>query len=174
MSLRRNLLLAARGGSAAEPEEDAQTAPDLPRTIDIWWRGRGNNASFLLALACLLRRSRRWEDATLRLCHVAESDEDPARAEEALCAFLRDARVDAAVTGIPQAMAAELGGAAAAIRAVSAETGLVLLGLRPPLADETDAAYGEYLLSCRRGAAGLPRTLYALAAEGIDFRDVFA
>jgi amino acid transporter len=174
VSLRRNLLLAARGGAAADPEDDAQPAADLPRTIDIWWRGRGNNASFLLALACLLRRSRRWEDATLRLCHVAEPDEDPARAEEALCSFLRDARVDAAVTVIPQAMAAELGGAAAAIRAASAETGLVLLGLRPPLADETDAAYGDYLLSCRRAATTLPRTLYALAAGGIDFRDVFA
>ena len=175
VSLRRNLLFASRR-KPPEPDTAAATPPelDLPRTIDIWWRGRGNNASFLLALACLLRRSRQWEDAALRLCHVAEPDEDPARAEEALCAFLHDARVDAAVTVIPQMKATELGGAAAAIRAASADTGLVLLGLRPPLADESDRAYGDYLLACRRAAADLPRTLYALAAEGIDFRDVFA
>ena len=167
VSLRRNLLLAAR-----ETEDD--DAAGLPRRIDLWWRGRGNNASFMLALACLLRRSRQWEGAALRLCHVAEPGEDPARAEEALCAFLRDARVDAAVTVLPAPMAAGLGGASAAIRAASAEAGLVLLGLRPPLEGESDAAYGGYLLACRRGAATLPRTLYALAADGIDFRDVFA
>ena len=168
VSLRRNLLLAAR-----ETEDDA-AATDLPRSIDLWWRGRGNNASFMLALACLLRRSRQWEDASLRLCHVAEPGEDPARAEEALCAFLRDARVDAAVTVLPAALADGPGGAPAAIRAASAEAGLVLLGLRPPLPDEPDASYAAYLLQCRRSAATLPRTLYALAADGIDFRDVFA
>lgn len=173
VSLRRNLLLAAREKGDAAAGEDGQ-AEDLPRRIDLWWRGRGNNASFMLALACLLRRSRQWEGASLRLCHAAEPGEDPARAEEALCAFLREARVDAQVTVLPSAMAEGPGGASAAIRAASAEAGLVLLGLRPPLDGESDAAYGGYLLACRRGAASLPRTLYALAADGIDFRDVFA
>lgn len=173
VSLRRNLLLAAREKGDAAAGEDGQ-AEDLPRRIDLWWRGRGNNASFMLALACLLRRSRQWEGASLRLCHAAEPGEDPARAEEALCAFLREARVDAEVTVLPPAMAEGPGGASAAIRAASAEAGLVLLGLRPPLDGESDAAYGGYLLACRRGAASLPRTLYALAADGIDFRDVFA
>ncbi|MBR3583490.1 MAG: Na-K-Cl cotransporter [Kiritimatiellae bacterium] len=173
VSLRRNLLLAAREKGDAAAGEDGQ-AEDLPRRIDLWWRGRGNNASFMLALACLLRRSRQWEGASLRLCHAAEPGEDPARAEEALCAFLREARVDAEVTVLPSAMAEGPGGASAAIRAASAEAGLVLLGLRPPLEGESDAAYGGYLLACRRGAASLPRTLYALAADGIDFRDVFA
>lgn len=173
VSLRRNLLLAAREKGDAAAGEDGK-AEDLPRRIDLWWRGRGNNASFMLALACLLRRSRQWEGASLRLCHAAEPGEDPARAEEALCAFLREARVDAEVTVLPSAMAEGPGGASAAIRAASAEAGLVLLGLRPPLDGESDAAYGGYLLACRRGAATLPRTLYALAADGIDFRDVFA
>lgn len=173
VSLRRNLLLAAREKGDAAAGEDGQ-AEDLPRRIDLWWRGRGNNASFMLALACLLRRSRQWEGASLRLCHAAEPGEAPARAEEALCAFLREARVDAEVTVLPSAMAEGPGGASAAIRAASAEAGLVLLGLRPPLDGESDAAYGGYLLACRRGAATLPRTLYALAADGIDFRDVFA
>ncbi len=173
VSLRRNLLLAAREKGDAAAGEDGK-AEDLPRRIDLWWRGRGNNASFMLALACLLRRSRQWDGASLRLCHAAEPGEDPARAEEALCAFLREARVDAEVTVLPSAMAEGPGGASAAIRAASAEAGLVLLGLRPPLEGESDAAYGGYLLACRRGAASLPRTLYALAADGIDFRDVFA
>ncbi len=173
VSLRRNLLLAAREKGDAAAGEDGQ-AEDLPRRIDVWWRGRGNNASFMLALACLLRRSRQWEGAALRLCHVAEPGEDPARAEEALCAFLREARVDAEVTVLPSAMAEGPGGASAAIRTASAEAGLVLLGLRPPLDGESDAAYGGYLLACRRGAASLPRTLYALATDDIDFRDVFA
>ncbi|MBQ3811752.1 MAG: hypothetical protein II839_13160, partial [Kiritimatiellae bacterium] len=112
-----------------------------------------------------------WEDAALRLRHVAEPDEDPARAEETLRAFLDDARVRAEVSVLPapQGLAA-----VAAIRAASADADLALFGLRPPADGESDADYGAYLLACRRAAEGLPLAVYALAAEGIDFRDVFA
>lgn len=170
--LRRNVILAVR-----DSEEDADDAAAPPSrgpgapVIDVWWRGRGGNAPFLLALACLLRRSRAWEDAALRLRHVAEPDEDPARAEETLRSFLADARVraDVSVLPAPHGLAA-----VAAIRAASADADLALFGLRPPAEGESDAGYGAYLLACRRAAEGLPLAVYALAAEGIDFRDVFA
>ena len=111
-----------------------------------------------------------WEDARLRLRHVAEPEEDPARAEATLRAFLEDARVPAEVAVLP----VPPDGAAAAIRAASADADLALFGLRPPAEGETDESYGDYLLACRRAADGLPLALYALAAEGIDFRDIFA
>ena len=125
--LRRNALLALRAGEdagGAAPDDDAPVAG----TIDLWWRGRGANASFLLAIACQLLRSRRRAGARLRLLHVAEPDEDPARAEELLRAFLRDARVPADVEVVPAAAAA--GPAFATIRRESARAGLVLIGLR--------------------------------------------
>ena len=171
--LRRNVVLAVRSSETADDAEPSPPPPRgaPPRTIDVWWRGRGANAPFLLALACLLRRSRAWEGAALRLRHVAEPDEDPARADETLRAFLADARVPAEVSVLPAPSGCA---AVAAIRAASADADLVLFGLRPPAPDETDEDYGAYLLACRRAADELPLALYALAAEGIDFRDVFA
>ena len=168
--LRRNVVLAVRDGEG-EGDDDPATPREEPRTIDVWWRGRGGNAPFLLALACLLRQSRAWEGAALRLRHVAEPDEDPARAEETLRAFLADARVRAEVSVLP---APDGLAAVAAIRAASADADLALFGLRPPAEGESDADYGAYLLACRRASEGIPLALYALAAEGIDFRDVFA
>ena len=169
--LRRNVVLAVRDGEGEGDEDPAAPPREGPRTIDVWWRGRGANAPFLLALACLLRRSRAWEGAALRLRHVAEEGEDPARAEETLRAFLADARVRAEVSVLP---APEGLAAVAAIRAASADADLALFGLRPPAEGEADEAYGEYLLACRRASEGIPLALYALSAEGIDFRDVFA
>ena len=168
--LHRNVLLAA-GDVSAEAADAPAEAPAHQPTIDLWWRGGGGNAPFLLALACLLRQGRDWEDARLRLRHVAEPDEDPARAEATLRAFLDEARVPAEVAVLP---APADGAAAAVIRAASTDADLVLFGLRPPAEGEADESYGDYLLSCRRSAEGLPLALYALAAEGIDFRDIFA
>lgn len=171
VALRRNLLLATHNGTG-EGEGESEGG-GKGRRIDLWWRGRGNNASFLLALACLLSRSRRWEGATLRLCHVAEPGEDPARAKESLEGFLREARVKAEAVVLPSERAPWAGGAAAAIREASAESDLVLMGLRPPAEGESDAEYGAYLLACRRNTATFPRAIHGLAADGIDFRDVF-
>ena len=171
--LRRNVVLAVRAGGDDESGAAAETPPPsgAPRAVDVWWRGRGGNAHFLLALACLLLRSRAWEGAALRLRHVAEPDEDPARAEEVLRAFLAEARVPAEVSVLP---APPAGAAAEAIRAASADADLALFGLRPPAEGETDEAYGAYLLACRRTAEGLPLALFALAAEGVDFAGAFA
>lgn len=177
VSLRRNLLLATHdeaGEADGTGEGGKASSGGKGRTIDVWWRGRGNNASFLLALACLLSRSRSWEGAGLRLCHVAEAGEDPLRAQEELESFLREARVKAEAVVVSTARAAAAGGAAEAIRAASAGADLVLLGLRPPGEGESDAEYGAYLLACRRAVETLPRTIHGLAADGIDFRDVFA
>ena len=169
--LRRNVILAVDAGEDAGAAAETPPPSGAPRSIDVWWRGRGGNAPFLLALACLLRRSRAWEGASLRLCHVAEPDEDPARAGETLRAFLAEARVPAEVAVLP---APPAGAAAEAIRAASADADLALFGLRPPAEGETDEAYGAYLLACRRTAEGLPLAIFALAAEGVDFAGVFA
>ncbi|MBQ9727518.1 MAG: amino acid permease [Kiritimatiellae bacterium] len=164
--LRRNVIL------AVGEDRDGAPPPPGPRAIDVWWRGRGGNAPFLLALACLLRRGRAWEGAAIRLRHVAEPGEDPARAAETLRAFLDGARVPADVSILPAPPAGAA--AAAAIRAASAGADLALFGLRPPAEGESDEAYGAYLLSCRRAADGLPLALFALAAEGVDFAGAFA
>ena len=166
--LRRNALLALRTDDAPDSAPDAATEDG--RTIDLWWRGRGANAPFLLAIACQLLRSRRWAGARLRLLHAAEDGEEPARAEETLRAFLRDARVraDVEIRSAPSA-----GAAFETIRAASADAGLVLLGLRAPAPGESDADYGAYLLACRRGLSPLPCVVFGLAAEGLDFRGVF-
>ncbi|MBR6021657.1 MAG: hypothetical protein IK066_04480, partial [Kiritimatiellae bacterium] len=166
--LRRNVVLAVSSGSAGGSPANAE-APSPAKSIDVWWRGGGGNAPFLLALACLLRRSRDWQSAPLRLCHVAEPGEDPDRARETLRAFLADARIRAEVLVVaPAPGTSPLG----AIRDASSAAGLALFGLRPPSPGESDDAYGAYLFSCRRTADGLPLALFALAAEGVDFRSI--
>ena len=48
---RRNLVIALEG-SGIQPREG-------PGRIDVWWRGRGQNAGFMLALAHLIGKSQR-------------------------------------------------------------------------------------------------------------------
>jgi amino acid transporter len=176
--LRKNVVLAVSGtGSAggppaknSPPAGGAGGSPAKNPSIDLWWRGGGGNAPFLLALASLLRRAPRWQDAPLRLCHVAEPNENPDLVCDRLQAFLDDARFRADVLVVPQPPPGQ--SPADAIQAASAASGLVLFGLRPPAPDETDDSYGAYLLSCRRTAAPLPLSLYALASPLTDFREI--
>lgn len=140
------------------------------RRIDVWWRGKGTNALFLLALAWLVRRAGRGErEATIRLCHVLEKGEDDAGARRSLEQFLSRSRVDAVIrivqaNGRPPSLA---------IRQESHDAGLVLLGLRARGEGESDEAFGRYLMGCRRSVKGLPQVAFALAAQDVDFRGLF-
>jgi amino acid transporter len=166
--LRKNVVLAVANPPAAAVDAPPPTG-SVPPSIDVWWRGGGGNAPFLLALACLLRQARNWHNAPLRLCHVAEPGENPDRARDALQALLAESRIPAAPLVVVPAPGQS---PPDAIRGASASTGLALFGLRPPAPGETDADYGAYLLSCRRTASAIPLALYALASPLTDFRQI--
>lgn len=171
----KNILLASGGdgsgdAKSAPAERSATAARGETRRIDLWWRGGGGNAPFLLALASLIRQSDAWRDARLRLCHVAEGGEAPENAEKRLEDFLRSVRVNAEVyVVVPDGNSTPQ----ETICAGSGDADLVLLGLRPPASGESGESYGAYLLDCRVFASDLRLVLFALASENVDFGSVF-
>lgn len=165
-------LLASRKRNAVIVNDVAasDSPPPPRRLIDIWWRGRQNNAPFMLALACLLMRSDEWHGTHLRICNVAENNERLEDARKMLEEFLRSARVDAeTVVMLPENGKPAL----QTICETSKDADLVFFGLRRPAAEESDETYGRYLQSTRNAVKCLPLTVFALAAEDIDFKSIF-
>jgi len=100
------------------------------RRIDIWWRGMDRNAELMLLLAHIMRQSRDWERASIRVCRLLESEAGVAGAKDHLAKILEKVRVDAEphtfVRVSPEESFSDI------LRRVSKETDLVILGLRAP------------------------------------------
>ena len=146
---------------------------DAGGVIDVWWRGKSGNASFLLAMACLLRRGgagRIPSRTRIRLCHLLETGEQEANERSRYASFLADARVDADV-----AVVAKEDGETPfdRIAATSASSAIVLMGLRAPCDGETPAAYAAYIDTLRASTENLPQAVFACAAEDVDFKGIF-
>lgn len=158
---RKNLVLAVDPGSAQPPQER--------RAIDVWWRGGSANAQFMLALATLVRSSRPWRKARLRLCRAVAPGEKEGHARQELESFIAESRVDA------EAVIAPAGGSGLAetVRTVSRDSALVFFGLRKPLADEPPESWAAHLDETRRNASGLAFVVLSLACEPVDFRAIF-
>ena len=140
-----------------------------PGRIDIWWRGKSENASFMLAFAVMLQRARAGEGASIRLCHVAAADESPGEARRRLEQFLKTSRVRAKVLVIDGG-----GDAFARIAEASSGSSVVLMGLRPPRAGEDAASYSSYFDGVLRGTAALPQAMFVSVAEQMPFKDIFS
>ncbi len=63
--------------------------------IDVWWRGRDRNAELMLLLAYLIRQSKDWEYARIRLIRVVDNPEAQSGARKHLADLLARFRVDA-------------------------------------------------------------------------------
>ena len=139
--------------------------------IDVWWRGKGNNASFMLAMAWLICRSdvnfRRMPK--LRLCHLTEVGERTDEVRSRMQALIGSFRIEAEIV----VMSGTEKGNSELIDRISSGSSLVFMGIRPPQEDETNEAYADYLSSLRQGMASLPQTVFACAAEKIDFKGIF-
>ena len=150
--------------------DDGPLFPDGgPGRIDVWWRGKSENASFMLAFAVLLQRERAGEGAEIRLCHLVAEDDSPAEARRRLEQFLEASRVRA------EALVIEGGGDAfARISEASADSSVVLMGLRPPREGETPASYSGYFDDVLRGTSALPQAVFVRVAEQMPFKDIFS
>lgn len=97
------------------------------KTIDIWWRGSGNNGNLALNLIKFLRASENWSDAKLRLLvgnpNNENSDKIRKHAEQILNSMRIDAEIKIINNQIEQKPFYEL------IRTESLETDLIILGL---------------------------------------------
>jgi hypothetical protein len=59
------------------------------------------------------------------------------------------------------------------ISEVSMDATYTFIGLRPPQKDETPENYADYFRQMREETASLPSAVFALAADGVDFRRIY-
>ena len=159
---RRNLVIALEG-SGIQPREG-------PGRIDVWWRGRGQNAGFMLALAHLIGKSQRWKGVNLRINTAVGGELEREGTERHLKTLLQNSRLNA------EYRIHSLGGAGPleTVRLQSSDARLVFLGLRPPEPGEDPESYSAYYGNILRDTGGLPLTAMVLASETVDFQSIIS
>ena len=142
----------------------------IPETgyIDIWWRGHGPNAAFMLALAFLMQRSPSWRKHPLRMNMIVRQ-RTPEEAETTFRDFMEHVRLSAET----RVVVAEDVPFVETIAANSKDSAVALIGLRLPTENEAPAAFGDYVLALRDGLVTVPYTVFSLAAEDVDFNGIF-
>ena len=155
---RRNVIIARDGGVAGYGQR---------RRIDVWWSGLRGNGGLMLLLSYLLHRSLDWRDSEVRIQMVAPNEDAAQEMRRSVGERLRETRTGAHLDVI----LAEGRPFDQILRETSAGSDLVLIGLAAPTLDSDFAAYYTAL---RQRTAGLPTTLFVLAAEDIAFGQVLA
>ncbi len=151
-------------------EGTGDPAPEKGGRIDIWWRGKGGNGGFMLALAHLIAKSPEWKGTRIRINMVVQGEEEREGVDGYLSRFIRDSRLNAGYNLI----ASRGEGPLEAVRSQSSDARLILLGLRAPEPEETAETYSLYYRQLLGSTEGLPLTAMVLASETVDFRKIFA
>ncbi len=141
------------------------------KQIVCWWRGKENNAGFMLTLGYMLQTSPEWRGAELALKTIVSSEESREAIAAYLENFLSHSRLHATVEVLVEPTEQDY--LTTTIQKYSEESDLVFLGMRPPGPEETAAdyaAYFEHLLGCLQN---FPPLVLVLAAEGLDFKEIF-
>jgi hypothetical protein len=144
---------------------DNQKGYGRRRRIDVWWRGKDRNAELMLLLAHFIRQSRAWEGAKIRVMRLMTNEAGKQGATEHIANLLREARVDAEpvvlVREHPDQPFTDM------LKQASADTDLVLMGLRAPAEDEGDA----YRRQVTQLTAGAGTVLLVRSGEMEDILD---
>ncbi|MFU8779771.1 MAG: amino acid permease [Kiritimatiellia bacterium] len=159
-ALNRNLVL------VREPVEEGPPETSSGR-IDIWWRGRQSNIGLTLTLAYLLQRGGYFENASIAIKRIAESEAEPESSEAALREHIQSQRLDVEIETVVRSDSSIM----QQIRNESADAALVCMGLRAPEPDETPESYAAYYRGVIAATDGLP-LLLVLAAGDIDYRAI--
>lgn len=140
------------------------------KTIDIWWRGAGNNGNFTLALWTFIRSSLPWREAKARFLIVVQESALVETVYKNMARTLQDARIDGEIKVISNA--AEQRPIRDIITAESADADLTILGLPVITPQHAETA----VESTNQMIAGLGTTLLVHAssffndvATGIDY-----
>jgi hypothetical protein len=132
--------------------------------IDVWWGGLRGNGSLLMILAYLLRTSLPWRGAEVRLNMVVANEKAAEGARANLERVVASTR-----TGLtPRVIVSGGRSFYEVLHESSRGADLVMLGMRPPSGDDYLAYYDEL----QEKTAGLPMTIFVLAAEEVAFQDV--
>ncbi|NEQ51897.1 MAG: amino acid permease [Leptolyngbya sp. SIO3F4] len=137
--------------------------PQFPQRIDVWWGGLQSNGGLMLILAYLLRTGMRWRSTDIYLKLVV-SNQAAAQAAQTNLNQLLDTLSIGAKSNI---IVAEDRTFDDILRKSSATADLILMGLATP-----DEGFTEYYTSLQKKTAGLPPTIFVLAAEDLAFSEL--
>ena len=135
------------------------------RRIDVWWGGLKGNGGLMLLIAYLVHTSLEWRGSEVRIQVVAPNEAAAAEMRRTVGERLRQTRTGAAL----HVILAEGRSFDDVLRETSRSADLVLLGLAVP---EPGADFAAYYTALRARTAGLPTTLFVLAAEDVAFGQV--
>jgi len=133
------------------------------RLIDVWWGGLKNNGGLMLILSYLLQTSLEWRGAVVRIKMVVPNENAVPAAKKNLGAIIRQSRTG----GVPEIIVADGRPFDQILHESSRPADLVLLGFAEP--GEGFTAYYDDIMD---RTAGLPTTLFVLAAEDLAFKEV--
>lgn len=129
------------------------------KTIDIWWRGAGNNGNFTLALLTFIRSSLPWRECRVRFLIVVQESALVETVYKNMARTLQDARFDGEIKVISNA--ADQRPIRDIITAESAAADLTILGLP----DVTPQNAGAVVENTNAMIAGLGTTLLVHASS---------
>ena len=97
------------------------------KTIDIWWKGHGNNFSFALTILRFIKSNQSWKDADLRVLFIIDDGANPEHiyknAQQVLDQYRIDAEIKIINNGIERKSPTEI------IQSESSQSDLTILGI---------------------------------------------
>ncbi|MBC6472369.1 MAG: amino acid permease [Hormoscilla sp. GM102CHS1] len=133
------------------------------RRIDVWWGGLQANGGLMLILAYLLRTDIGWHDAEIYLKLVVPDRTAAWAAEINVDNLMKQLRIGA----VSQVLVADDRPFNAILHESSGNADLVFLGMAKPRDN-----YTQYYEGLQARTAGLPPTVFVLAAPGFAFEEV--
>jgi hypothetical protein len=133
------------------------------RQIDVWWGGMQANGGLMLVLAYLIRLDMKWRGATICLKLVVPDETAAEDARENLDSLVQELRIGAQ----PQVLVANGRSFDEILHDSSAKADLIFLGMATP-----NDNYTDYYASIQARTAGLPTTIFVLAAPDFAFSEV--
>ncbi len=133
------------------------------RRIDVWWGGLQANGGLMLILAYLLRTDIDWHNAQIYLKLVVPDQTAAQAAEINVNNLMKQLRIGA----VSQVLVADDRPFNAILHESSGNADLVFLGMAKPRDN-----YTQYYEGLQARTAGLPPTVFVLAAPGFAFEEV--
>lgn len=141
------------------------------KEICCWWGGKAGNAGFMLVLGYLLQTSPEWSGTKLKIKTIAKNPEDRDVMLENLRDFLKKSRLPAE----PDVLVHDYGDSplSTTIRESSADSDLVIIGMRPPGEGESVSAYTSYYKRLIENTRGYPDLMIVLTSQDLKFQEIF-
>lgn len=141
------------------------------RKITCWWGGKQNNAGFMLTIGYLLQKSKDWESSNLAIKTIVNNKEDFEHITNHLKKFLDDARIIASPEVVIEPPQQDY--ISTTIKENSKDSDLVFMGIRAPIDEESFEEYARYYEALLQKTSDFPTTVFALAGQDINFKDIF-